>query len=61
MGVGPGINYWVCLILYNVGYAVAFKTANSVLVDEPGRSVIVLIVIVVCVGQERFIIADEIK
>jgi len=30
-----------------------------VLVDEPGRSVIVIVV--VCEGQERFIIVDEIK
>jgi len=47
-GLWTTINYWICLILYNVGYAVARKTANSMLVDEPDRSVIVLIVIVVC-------------
>jgi len=57
-GVGPAINYWVRFILYNVGYAVARKTANSVFVDESSRSVIV---IVVCGGQEGFEIADQIK
>jgi len=60
-GVWAAINYWICLILYNVGYAVARKTTNSVLVDEPCRPVIVLIVIVVYRGQKRFKIADEIK
>jgi len=53
-GVWATINYWISLILYNVGYAVARKTANSVLVAGPGRSVIVLIVIVVYRGQKRF-------
>jgi len=57
-GVWAAINYGVCWILCNVGYAVARKTANSVLVDESGRSVIV---IVVCRGQQRFEIADQIK
>jgi len=56
--VGAAINYRVCFILYNVGYAVARKTTNSVFVDESGCSVIV---IVVCGGQERFKITDEIK
>jgi len=57
-GVWPAINYTICFILYNVGYAVARKTANSVLVDKSGRTVIV---IVVYGGQERFEITDEIK
>jgi len=31
------------------------------LVDEPGRSVIVLVDIIVCGGQKRFKITDKIK
>jgi len=57
-GVWAAIYYRICFILYNVGYAVARKTANSVLVDKSGRTVIV---IVVCGGQKRFKITDEIK
>jgi len=59
-GVWAAIYHRVGLILYNVCYAVACKTANSMLVDEPGRFVIV-IVVVVCGGQEGLKIADEIK
>jgi len=44
-GVWAAINYRICFILYNVCYAVARKTANSVLVDEPGCSVIVLVLV----------------
>jgi len=58
-GFWNAINYRICFALYNVCYAVARKTANSVLVDEPGRSLIVIVDD--CGGQERFKIADEIK
>jgi len=57
--VWAAINYWICLILYNVGYAVARKTANSVFVDEPVA--LFIVIVVVCGGQEGFEIADEIK
>jgi len=53
----------VSLIRYNVGYAVARKTANSVLVDNPGPSIRVglLVVVIVYWRQERFLVTDEIK
>jgi len=59
-GIWSAINYRPGMVLYNVGYAVARKTANSVLVDDPSASIIVLVVIVYW-GQERFKVTDEIK
>jgi len=45
-GIWPDMNYRIGLVLYNVGYVVARKTTNSMLVDDPSAFVIVLVIVV---------------
>jgi len=59
-GIWSAIHCWIGLVFANVGYAVARKTANLVLMDNSDPSILVVVTVVYW-RQERFEIANEIK